>query len=252
MDPTGHSLRRKPLKDEVFDVLHQDVLSGKYAAGGWLRQEEIARRLGVSMTPVREALDLLVAAGLAERVAYRGVRILQPSGSEILDAYEMRLMLEGIAARAAAKCITSERLAGLHDLLDEGDRLLSLADLPREREASRALHMAIVEASGNTLLARIYAEVLRAFPDWMLYEHLYRRPELLEGSIRNEHQEHRLIVEALAAGDPEAALSRTLDHIVRRGRELETYLGIQREALEFREAQAATFLPHLESQTTFP
>ena len=79
MQSADQTLRRKPLKDEVFDVLHQDILSGKYAAGAWLRQEEIARRLGVSMTPVREALDLLVAAGLAERVAYRGVRILQPS-----------------------------------------------------------------------------------------------------------------------------------------------------------------------------
>jgi DNA-binding GntR family transcriptional regulator len=250
MQNSGHPLRRKPLKDEVFDVLHQDVLSGSYAAGAWLRQEEIARRLGVSMTPVREALDLLVAAGLAERVAYRGVRILQPSGSEILDAYEMRLVLEGIAARAAATSITPDGLAALRELLDEGDRFLNLADLPRERQVSRELHMAIVDASGNTLLARIYGEVLRAFPDWMLYEHLYRRPELLEGSIRNE--EHRLIVEALAEGNPKAALTRTHDHIVRRGRELETYLGISREALELREAQAAVFLPHFESQITFP
>ena len=117
-------------------------------------------------------------------------------------------------------------------LLEEGDRLSDLDDLPREREVSRALHLAIVDASGNRLLARIYAEVLRAFPDWMLYEHLYRRPELLEASIRDEHREHRLIVEALAQGNAETAVSRTIDHIVRRGRELEKYLGVPREALQ--------------------
>lgn len=245
-------LRRKPLKDEVFDVLHQDILSGRYTAGAWLRQDEIARRLGVSMTPVREALDLLVSAGLAERVAYRGVRTLRPSGPEILDAYEMRLILEGVAAHAAAATISVDTLTCLGELLAEGDRLAALDDLPRERQISRALHMAIVEASGNGLLTRIYTEVLRAFPDWMLYEHLYRQPELLEASIRTEQQEHRRIVEALAAGDAVAAVSRTLDHIVHRGRELETYLGIPRQALQLRETQAALFLPTLKHRITVP
>jgi DNA-binding GntR family transcriptional regulator len=245
-------LRRKPLKDEVFDVLHQDILSGRYPGGTWLRQNEIARRLGVSMTPVREALDLLVSAGLAEREAFRGVRILRPSGPEILDAYEMRLILEGFAARAAAISISAHTLACLRQLLDEGDRLLSLDELPHERQVSRALHMAIVEAGGNGLLVRMYAEVLRAFPDWMLYEHLYRQPELLEVSIREEQQEHRHIVDALAEGDPAAAVSRTVDHIVHRGRELETYLGIPREALQARETQAALFLPILEHQIALP
>jgi DNA-binding GntR family transcriptional regulator len=250
MQKPGYPLRRQPLKDEVFDVLHQDVLAGRYASGAWLRQDEIARRLGVSMTPVREALDLLVAAGLAERVPYRGVRILQLSSPEILDAYEMRLLLEGIAARAAATGMTPGRLTAMQELLDEEDRLLNLADLPRERQISRALHLAIVEASGNALLTRIYSDVLRAFPDWMLYQHLYRQPELLADSIRDEHQEHRLIVQALAEGNANLAVARTTDHILRRGQELEKYLGIPREALELREMQAAAAMLHDEQPIT--
>src|SRR5512143_177381 len=86
--------RRKPLKEEVFDVLHERILAGEYPAGQWLRQEEISSRLGVSMTPVREALDLLVSAGLAERVPYRGVRVFKPDVPEILNSYSMRLLLE--------------------------------------------------------------------------------------------------------------------------------------------------------------
>ena len=245
MQSAPNHIRKKPLKDEVFDFLHQDVLSGKFAAGSWLRQEEIATRLGVSMTPVREALDLLVAAGLAQRVAYRGVRILEPTGQEILDAYEMRLILEGLAARTAAQCITAAQLAALRALVDEGDQLGALEELPREREVSRQLHLTIVAASGNTLLARTYEQVLRAFPDWMLYEHLYRQPELLEASIRDEHREHRLIIEALAQGDEDAAQSHALAHIVHRGLELERYLGIPGPALRSRESRAAHFLPQL-------
>ncbi|MFH1186494.1 MAG: GntR family transcriptional regulator, partial [Chloroflexota bacterium] len=240
------TLKRKPLKDEVFDVLHESILSGQYPAGAWLRQEEISRRLGVSMTPVREALDLLVSSGLAERVAYRGVRVLRPSSPDILDSYEMRLLLEGAAAWAAAINISPMQLDSLRGLVDESGVLLRLEDLPRGRDVSRALHHAIVEASGNPLLHRIYLDVLKTFPDWMLYEHLYRRPELLEDSIRNEHREHRLIVEALAAGDPAAALQRSLEHVVQRGRELEKYLGISRQALEVRESRIRHLFPGLQ------
>ena len=65
------AVQRKPMKEQVYDVLHENILAGRYAAGAWLRQEEIASQLGVSMTPVREALDLLVSSGLAERVPFR-------------------------------------------------------------------------------------------------------------------------------------------------------------------------------------
>src|SRR5512141_475371 len=88
------SIQKRPLKEDVFDALHEKIVSGKYKPGEWLRQDDIATQLGVSMTPVREALDLLVAAGLAERVPYRGVRVLEPSSREIVDSYGMRLLLE--------------------------------------------------------------------------------------------------------------------------------------------------------------
>lgn len=237
------ALRRKPLKDEIFDVLHENILSGRYAAGSWLRQGEISHRLGVSMTPVREALDLLVSSGLAERVAYRGVRVLRPSSPDILDAYEMRLLLEAAASRAAASNVSPAQLSELRRLIDDESRLLNLKDLPRQREVSRDLHGAMVEASGNPLLHRIYLDVLRTFPDWMLYEHLYRRPELLEDSMKNEHLEHGLIVDALAAGDADAAVQRTLEHVIQRGRELENYLGIPRRAVESRESSIRHLIP---------
>jgi len=62
-------IQKRPLKEDIFDVLHEKIISGKYKPGDWLRQDDIATQLGVSMTPVREGLDLLVSSGLAERVA---------------------------------------------------------------------------------------------------------------------------------------------------------------------------------------
>lgn len=229
--------RRKPLKEEVFDVLHERILAGEYPAGQWLRQEEISSRLGVSMTPVREALDLIVSAGLAERVPYRGVRVLKPTPPEILDSYAMRLLLECSATHAAARRITPGELSQLLQLLETSRSLVRLEDLPRERAASRELHSLIVAAGGNPLQHRLYLTVLNTFPDWMLYEHLFRHPEMLEESMRCEYAEHEGIIAAISARDPELAAEKTLEHVTNRGRELIAFLGIP--AHEVDEAEKA-------------
>ncbi len=242
------AVHRKPLKEEVFDVLHKRILAGEYAAGQWLRQEDISSLLGVSMTPVREALDLLVSSGLAERVPFRGVRVLKPEPPEILHSYGMRLLLEGYAAYAAAIHIRRETLERLRELLQVSRSMVRLEDLPRERVVSRDLHSTIVTAAGNPLLHRLYLTVLNTFPDWMLYEHLFRHPELLEESMRCEYDEHRLIIEALQAHEPELAAQRTLAHVTNRGHELVSFLGIQADLVKAVEDEV---LPILTASPSF-
>ncbi|MCL4260964.1 MAG: GntR family transcriptional regulator, partial [Anaerolineales bacterium] len=83
----GKSTQKRPLKEDLFEVLHEKIISGEYKPGAWLRQDEIATQLGVSMTPVREGLDLLVSAGLAERVPYRGVRVREIVMKDVVEAY---------------------------------------------------------------------------------------------------------------------------------------------------------------------
>src|SRR5512147_558873 len=112
-------IQKRPLKEDIFDVLHEKIISGKYKPGDWLRQDDIATQLGVSMTPVREGLDLLVSAGLAERVPYRGVRVREMSTQDVVDAYGLRLVLEALIAREAARTITPGQVAGLENMLDE-------------------------------------------------------------------------------------------------------------------------------------
>jgi DNA-binding GntR family transcriptional regulator len=233
---------RKPLKDEVFEVLHGRIIAGQYSAGEWLRQEDISSQLGVSMTPVREALDLLVSAGLAERVPYRGVRILEPTSREILNAYGMRLLLESAAVFTAALNISGTQLAELRGILKESRSLVKLKDMSRERALSRQLHGAIVAAAGNAQLVKIYTTVLNAFPDWMLYEYLFRHPECLAASMNSEYKEHCAIVEAVGCHQAELAVERTLEHLMNRGKELETFLGIPRDLVQATESQILPLL----------
>ena len=230
-------LTHKPLKEEIYDALHRQIIAGKYAPGDWLRQEDIASQMGVSMTPVREALDLLVSAGLAERVPYRGVRVREMSTKDVAEAYGLRLVLEAVTAREAAINITPEQVAGLEKILIEMKKFVKLNDMPRERQLSREFHSAIAEASGNNLLMKLYAVTANAFPDWLLYEALFRKPELLAGSVAQTHEEHRAIVDALAKHDADKAAQTSIEHVLDSGKWLEEYLNIPAELLREKEKQ---------------
>ena len=231
------TVQHKPLKEEIFQALHDQIIAGKYMPGDWLRQEEIANQMGVSMTPVREALDLLVASGLAERVPYRGVRVPKPSKQEIVEAYSLRMILEAVAAREATEHITREQVSALSETLDEMKSQDTLSEMPRARQLSREFHMGIVAASGNALLGKLYYIVANAFPDWMLYEAMFHHPELLAGSMMDEEKEHRAILDAIAKGKPDLATQKVVEHIMHLGRSLEELMEIPPELLREKEKQ---------------
>lgn len=230
-------LRKRSLKESVFDLLHQRIVAGKYAPGEWLRQEDISSQLGVSQTPVREALDLLVSVGLAERVPYRGVRVPEWSRGEIVDAYILRLVLESSAARLAALNITPAQLDYLSKTIQQTKTLTRLEDMSVHRRLNKLFHLAIAEASGNRLMSKLYEMTSNLFPDWRLYEYMFRHPELLESSLGREYAEHQAIVEAISAHNPEQASLRAVQHIRNLKPELVDFLGISDELIEQKEGQ---------------
>ena len=235
-------IQKRPLKEDIFDVLHEKIISGSYKPGDWLRQDDIATQLGVSMTPVREALDLLVSAGLAERVPYRGVRVREMNTRDVVEAYGLRLYLEALIAQDAAKNITREQIAGLERTLAEMKKHESLKDVSTERKSSREFHSAIAEATRNELLIKVYAMVSNAFPDWLLYEALFRYPEILADSMDSTYKEHVAIVNALKKGDAEKAMQVSIEHVMESGKWLQEYLDIPAELLREKEEQVSPLL----------
>ena len=235
-------IQKRPLKEDIFDVLHQRIISGVYKPGDWLRQEDIATQLGVSMTPVREGLDLLVSAGLVERVPYRGVQVREISPKDVIEAYGLRLVLEAVIAQEAARNITDEQIARLERMLEAMKKHDTLKEMSDERKLSREFHSAIAEASGNELLIKLYAIVANAFPDWLLYEALFRNPELLADSIANTLKEHIAIVEALKKRNGAQAAQRSIEHVMDSGKWLEEYLNIPAELLREKEDQVSPLM----------
>ncbi|OGO27285.1 MAG: hypothetical protein A2136_06130 [Chloroflexi bacterium RBG_16_54_11] len=228
---TSEILHKRSLTDEVYDYLYRKIIAGKFSPGDWLRQDDISTQLGVSQTPVREAFDRLVASGLAERVPYRGVRVPALEPKEIADAFMMRLILEVLAARLASMIIQADEIHKLEEIVDATKNLLSLEDMSTLRQLNKDFHMCLVDTAGNALLSKLYEMATNSFPDWMLYEYMFRHPELLQTSLRREYLEHKSIVDALAEHDPERAAEQVANHIKNLGDELETYLDISGETI---------------------
>jgi DNA-binding GntR family transcriptional regulator len=231
-------LTHKPLKEEVYDALHRQIIAGKYKPGDWLRQEDIASQMGVSMTPVREALDLLVSNGIAERVPYRGVRVREMSAKDIADAYGLRLILEPLAAREAAAHITAEQISRLEEIITDIKKNIRLNEMPLERQLSGEFHTVIAEAAGNDLLGKLCSIVSNAFPDWLLYEAVYRKPELLTDTFSQTYNELKAILDALKKGNTDQAAEKTMEHVLDSGKWLEEYLDIPAGLLREKEELA--------------
>jgi len=191
---------------------------------------------------VREALDLLVSVGLAERVPYRGVRVPELTTEEIIDAYILRLILESTAAHLAALNISQEQLHSLSEIVERTRSLVTLDDMSVLRKLNRRFHLGLVTASGNPQLSKLYEMVSNKFPDWRLYEYMFRHPELLETSLRREYDEHRAIVDALAERDPVRAAGKTLIHIHNLADELVEFLNVSQTTLQERETQISQML----------
>jgi DNA-binding GntR family transcriptional regulator len=226
MGVSSSIIHHKPLKEEIYEVLHARIIAGTYVPGEWLRQEEISSQMGVSMTPVREALDLLAAAGLAERVPYRGVRVVDLSSREIIEAYGKRLLLEGLAARMAAIRITPVEIQRLARLVDEMQQCVGLKDMSDLRQLSREFHLSVVRATGDGLLVRLYGIVANSFPDWMLYEAMFHHPELIANSLAEEQSEHRALLQSLMDHDGPQAAKIATSHVLHLGKHLESLLGL--------------------------
>jgi DNA-binding GntR family transcriptional regulator len=224
-------LRKRSLTDEVYDYLYSKIIAGKFSAGDWLRQEDISTQLGVSQTPVREAFDRLVASGLAERVPFRGVRVPKLEPKEIVDAFIMRLVLENMAARIGAKIIQPDEVKILVEIVEKTANLLSLEDMSELRQLNKEFHAGIVDSAQSPLLSKLYEMATNSFPDWMLYEYMFRHPELLQISLKREYLEHKAIIDALANNDSQEASFQVTNHIRNLGNEIEMYLDISGESI---------------------
>lgn len=150
------AISRSVLSDQVKEHLLRVLLDGRYPPGARIVETRVARELGTSQAPVREALRDLEALGVVETTPFRGARVRRPSADELVEGFTIRAELESLGARLAIPRLTEDDLGVLAGYLDEMRRAADAGDFQAEATADVAFHGRIVELSGNGTLRRVW------------------------------------------------------------------------------------------------
>jgi DNA-binding GntR family transcriptional regulator len=202
---------RRVLREEIKEYLIDAILRGQLRPGDRIIETRIAQDLGVSQTPVREALRDLELLGFVTSEPFRGTRVRAFTHEELVQIYPIRAAIEGVAARAAATRITTEQLLALEEQIDRMREASELGDEATAIEADIAFHRIIVEASGNRLLEQFWTSLSLATTTFLTFS-IHRR------AIEGLAARHEPILEALRARDPDRAEAAMRRHIEEPGR----------------------------------
>jgi len=206
-----------PLRDQVLAALRTAIINGSYPPGQRLTEDRLAADFGVSRNPVREALRVAETEGFVVSLPRRGAVVASPSPTAISDIFAVRERIEPLAARLAAERAGEEGVAGLRDMLEQARAATDADDLARVAELNSALHLRILDLSGNPWLTSI-ATSLYLHVQWVFR---------LGAAQRAPHswREHIALVDAIESGDPDEAERCALTHVAAASRAAHTHAG---------------------------
>ncbi|HEX3922449.1 MAG TPA: GntR family transcriptional regulator [Streptosporangiaceae bacterium] len=195
--------RPVPLRQSVYEALVELVVGGGLKPGQHLVESELARQLGVSRQPVREALHRLEAEGWIDLRPSQGAFVHVPTDQEVDQLLDVRELLEGATARLAARAATPEAVAALRETWQQGVNAVESGDVARTVAANNDFHAAVAGVAGNTVLAQL-SEIVGRRVRWY-----YRQVAPTRG--HESWAEHAELLAAIEAGDENlaAALART-------------------------------------------
>lgn len=196
-----------PLRDVVFNTLRQAILTGELKPGERLMEIHLANRLGVSRTPIREAIRKLELEGLVTMIPRRGAEVAQITEKSMNDVLEVRRAMDALCAELACERITDEELQALKVACDAFEQTVKTRDVKVIAQADVALHDIIVKATGNQRLIQLVHN---------LSEQMYRyRFEYIKDYSQHERlvEEHRIIYNSIVNKDVETASEAAKTHI---------------------------------------
>lgn len=197
---------RPQLSQDVARYVRRRIFDGAYAAGEYVRLEQLAAELGVSVTPVREALLELRAEGLLVQQPHRGFMVLPVTGRDIADVSTVQAHIGGeLAARAAAN-ITDEQLTQLKDLQAQLEDAYKQHDRERAVRLNHEFHRAINLAADSPKLAQLMGQITRYAPEAVF--------PTVEGWPGQSVRDHRCVIAALEKRDEERARTAIAEHFV--------------------------------------
>lgn len=204
VDNTVGSTHR-PLRDIVTAELRRLILAGELTPGERLVEDRLAQRLGVSRNPVREAIRVLATEGFVEVTPRRGAAVSRLPAEEAEELFDVRMALEGLTARLAARKVTPESSDRLRRVLDSARVAVDDGRLDEVADLNTAFHTAVAEEAGNAYLSLVVGPMLRR-AQWVFHQTAqYRAP--------HSWTEHLTLYEAIATGDECEAEARAVAHV---------------------------------------
>ncbi|MDI3480605.1 MAG: hypothetical protein PWQ97_260 [Tepidanaerobacteraceae bacterium] len=202
LQDAGYSLRSK-----IYHHLKNAILNGVYKPGESLIELKVAKELGVSRTPVREAIRQLELEGLVSSIPNKGVVVEGITEQDVEDIYTIRKMIEGLAARWAAEKISDEQLKEMKDILDLMEFYTEKGEIDKVSELDTQFHDIIFRACDSRPLESVLTN----------FHHFIQRARLVSikstGRAPVSLEEHRKIYNALASHDPDAAEKAMIRHV---------------------------------------
>lgn len=197
----------QPLREMVFDVLMEAIISGKLPPGERLMEVQLAEEMGVSRTPVREAIRRLELEGFVVMIPRKGAYVAGLSIKDIVNIFEIRTALEQLAVGLATERMTSEDLEALKRMVLELSESEKEADVEAWTELDKRFHRLIYEYSRNERLIQMMDNIIEQI-------NRYRVISLSNPEIRHHTvEEHKRIVEAMAERNIQAAQKAAADHL---------------------------------------
>ena len=198
------SLAPRALYEEVAELMRQRIFARELEPGSWIDELRIAEALGISRTPLREALKVLAAEGLVTMKVRRGAYVTEVSDKDLRDVYHLLALMESDAARVVAQNASVEQMAqieALHQNLEE-----AVGDRDRFFEINEAFHMLLLELADNRWRDQMVADLRKVMK-------LNRHNSLLKtGRIQESLAEHQAIMTALLARDATATVQAMQSH----------------------------------------
>ena len=198
---TAHAAERAYIR------IRKDLLTGRWSAGSHLGEKELAEELGVSRTPIREALRLLASDGLVSLEPNVGASVLRWTKQEIAETYDLRIELEGYAAGLAATNASTEDIALLKQMAEDMEAAAEKADFVRVGEINDRFHRLVIEASGNRRLIKLASTLLE------LTVPVYGFSKFNSYELQRSLQRHHELVDALRRRDGKWATAVMRAHI---------------------------------------
>jgi DNA-binding GntR family transcriptional regulator len=201
------AVRHRTMAEAALERLREAIILGELTPGTPLRLEDLARSLGTSISPIREAVRQLEARGLAEHVPHHGAKVVALEIEELRELFSIRLALETMAVRRAAELFTEDDEQAARGHLAELDRARGARDARAAVRAHTAFHFALYEAARSPWLLRLIR------PAWDSCER-YRPVLLGAGALQERHAalDHELL-DACAARDPDRAATALHNHL---------------------------------------